>query len=273
MASFGASVAAAVAAIIVVLLTSLYTAIHPDPLVNGFVRIMMTCTKNGTGYDLENTRDGKTVSKVKVETSPDGKKLTQTVNVMPPEGDPYTITVLSKKVSGGNGAPVVWKETSFTESQDTGILTIKVNGDSVDFKETDNDKPITLKLDGTPEKFGRGTISIKQDGPRTLEGDLCRQRRKNGSGKHLRPEPQRQDSQGDRRHPGTLGLDHVRDVPQIVVSFNARRSSHVLYRTCDHQPTFYDPFVHVRAIKRPVCPESTCNAFETFRARASGDLS
>jgi hypothetical protein len=44
-----------------------------------------------------------------------------------------------------------------------------VNGDSVDFKETDNDKPITCKLDGTPVQFGRGTISVKQDGPRTLK--------------------------------------------------------------------------------------------------------
>ncbi len=39
VASFGASVASAVAAIIVVLLTALYTAIHPEPLVNGFVRL------------------------------------------------------------------------------------------------------------------------------------------------------------------------------------------------------------------------------------------
>ena len=39
VASFGASVAAAVAAIVVVLLTALYTAIHPEPLVNGLVRM------------------------------------------------------------------------------------------------------------------------------------------------------------------------------------------------------------------------------------------
>jgi predicted PurR-regulated permease PerM len=39
VASFGASVAAAAAAIVVVLLTALYTAIHPEPLVNGFVRM------------------------------------------------------------------------------------------------------------------------------------------------------------------------------------------------------------------------------------------
>ncbi|HSC05081.1 MAG TPA: AI-2E family transporter [Solirubrobacteraceae bacterium] len=39
VASVGASVAAGVAAIIVVLLTSLYTAIHPEPLVNGMIRL------------------------------------------------------------------------------------------------------------------------------------------------------------------------------------------------------------------------------------------
>jgi predicted PurR-regulated permease PerM len=39
VASVGASVAAAVAAIIVVLLTALYSAIHPEPLINGFVRV------------------------------------------------------------------------------------------------------------------------------------------------------------------------------------------------------------------------------------------
>jgi len=38
-ASIGASVAAALAAIIVVLLTALYSAIHPGPLINGFIRI------------------------------------------------------------------------------------------------------------------------------------------------------------------------------------------------------------------------------------------
>jgi predicted PurR-regulated permease PerM len=39
VASVGASIAAAVGAIIVVLLTALYTAIHPDPLVNGMIRL------------------------------------------------------------------------------------------------------------------------------------------------------------------------------------------------------------------------------------------
>jgi hypothetical protein len=127
-----------------------------------------TCNKVGAGYELENSRDGKTVSKVKVEFSPDGKKMTRTANVTPPEGDPFTITTVSKRVSG-NSASAVWKETGFTESQDTGVLSIQVNGDSIDFKETDNDKPLTVKLDGTPTKFGRGTVAVKQDGPRTLK--------------------------------------------------------------------------------------------------------
>jgi hypothetical protein len=147
--------------------------VHPKTMCNGqpnapYHGTATTCTKNGTGYDLENSRDGKTVSKVKVETSPDGKKLTQTVNVIPPDASPYTITVKLKKISA-KGNSVTWKETGFEESQDTGILTIQVNGDSVVFKETDYDKPLTLKLDGTPEKIGRGTVSVKQDGANTLK--------------------------------------------------------------------------------------------------------
>jgi hypothetical protein len=131
-----------------------------------------TCTKDGTGYLVESSRDGKTVSKVKVEVSADGKKMTRTVDVTPPDGSSsYSITTISKKIAGGgNGAAGTWKETGFTESQDTGVLGIQVNGDSVDFKETDNDKPVTVKLDGTPTDVGGGrTMSAKMDGPRTLK--------------------------------------------------------------------------------------------------------
>jgi hypothetical protein len=128
-----------------------------------------TCNKVGTGYELENSRDDKTISKVKIELSADGKTLTRTAAITPPEGDPFTITTTSKRVSG-DGASAVWKETGFTESQDTGVLSIKVNGDSIDFKETDNAKPITCKLDGTETKLpGTATMSVKQVGPRTLK--------------------------------------------------------------------------------------------------------
>ncbi|HKO20696.1 MAG TPA: hypothetical protein VJU82_17615 [Acidobacteriaceae bacterium] len=129
-----------------------------------------TCTKSGTAYELENSRDGKPVSKVKIEVSPDGKTLKRTIDVTPADGSPFTNTSTSKRVSGGPGLAGTWKETAFTESEDTGVLSIQVNGDSVAFKETDNDKPITCKLDGTPTTVsGSRTMSVKQDGPRTIK--------------------------------------------------------------------------------------------------------
>ena len=132
--------------------------------------VIATCQKSGSGYEVENTRDGKPVSKVKIELSPDGKQVTRTIDVTPPDGSPFTITTTSKRISGGPGFSGTWKETGFTESQDNGILTIEVKGDSVDFKETDNDKPITCKLDGTLTTVsGTRTMSVKQDGPRTLK--------------------------------------------------------------------------------------------------------
>lgn len=138
----------------------------PNPPSEGTVT---TCNKAGDGYELESTRDGKPASKVKIEPADGGKTVTRTVNVTPPEGSPYTITLHDKLVSGGNGAPAVYKETSFTESQDTGILSIMVKGDSIDFKETDSDKPITCKLDGTPTKLGTRAMSVKKVEPRTLK--------------------------------------------------------------------------------------------------------
>jgi len=132
--------------------------------------VTTTCHKSGSGYELENTRDGKPVSKVKIEISPDGNTITRAVDVTPEDGSPFTLTTKSKRLSGGPGFSGTWKETGFTESQDTGVLTIEVKGDSIDFKETDNDKPITCKLDGTPTTVGgKRTMSVKQDGNHTLK--------------------------------------------------------------------------------------------------------
>jgi len=132
--------------------------------------VTTTCRKTGKGYELENTRDGKPVNKVKIDLSSDGKTITRTIDFTPPDGSPYTMTNTSKRISGGPGFSGTWKATSFTESQDTGVLTIEVKGDSIDFKETDIDKPITCKLDGTPTTVsGKQTMSVKQDGPRTLK--------------------------------------------------------------------------------------------------------
>jgi hypothetical protein len=138
----------------------------PNPPDNGTIT---TCTRTATGYALESTRDGKPASKVTIEISPDGKTMTRTANITPPEGSPFTMTFVSNRV-GGSGNTTQWKETSFNESQDTGVLSVQVNGDSVDFKESDNDKPVTCKLDGTPATlFGTRTMSCKLDDPKTLK--------------------------------------------------------------------------------------------------------
>jgi hypothetical protein len=130
---------------------------------------MLTCTKEGSGYRLTATKDGKLQDKVSIERSPDGRTMTRKVEIFPAGDSPYTISTTSRRVSGGGDAPTVWKETGFNESQDTGILAIKVDGDSIAFKETDNDKPIVCKLDGTPTKFDGRTMSVKLDGPHTLK--------------------------------------------------------------------------------------------------------
>ncbi|MDE3200681.1 MAG: hypothetical protein KGN79_07140 [Acidobacteriota bacterium] len=139
----------------------------PNPPENGTTT---TCNKTGTGYAIENSRNGKTVSKVKIEVSPDGKTLTRTIHVTPPEGSPYSMMNTSKRLAGGPGLSGTWKETGFTESQDTGVLSIMVKGDSIAFKETDTDKPVTCKLDGTPTKISATrTMSVRQEGSHTLK--------------------------------------------------------------------------------------------------------
>jgi predicted PurR-regulated permease PerM len=57
LASIGAGVVAAVATIIVVLLTALYTAIHPEPLVTGFVRIAPPANRPQVERILSRLRD------------------------------------------------------------------------------------------------------------------------------------------------------------------------------------------------------------------------
>lgn len=135
--------------------------------------VVTTCTKTANGYDLVNTRNGKPVSKVKIEGSSDGSTVTHTAEVTPPDGSsPFTITTVSKRISGSgaNGTPTTYQEESFTESQDTGIMSVQFHGDSVDFKETDNDKPISCKLDGSETKVGgTRTMSCKLDNPNTLK--------------------------------------------------------------------------------------------------------
>lgn len=129
-----------------------------------------TCNKTPTGYALENSRDNKQTSKVKIELSPDGKTMTRTAKITPEKGSPFTMTFVSKRVSGAAEGPAVWKEISFDESQDTGVLTVMVKGDSIAIKETDADEPVTCKLDGTATSVGgTRTMSAKMAGPHTLK--------------------------------------------------------------------------------------------------------
>jgi hypothetical protein len=82
--------------------------------------------KSATGYTVTNTKDGKPVSKNHVSVV--GSTLTRKIDYTP-EGDaPYSMSFTSKRVSGGPGVAGVWKPTGFSESQDTGVLSIQRHG-------------------------------------------------------------------------------------------------------------------------------------------------
>jgi hypothetical protein len=131
--------------------------------------MMVTCTKSATGYELAGSKDGKPQFKTTISVSGDSKTRTTKSQIYPSDAAPFTRTVISERVSGGPGPAGEWREIKFSSSDDKGILTIAVNGDSVDFKETDSPKPITCKLDGTETKFGdRGSMSVKLADPHTL---------------------------------------------------------------------------------------------------------
>lgn len=138
---------------------------HPQP----DSPVMVACTKDGGAYMLTATRDGNVVSKTRLSISSDGKMATRQREVMPPNAAPYTVTDMMTRRGGGNGLDGTWQETSFTESQDTGILSIQVHGDSIDFKETDQPTPMMLKLDGTDVSVGMGKASAKLVDPHTLK--------------------------------------------------------------------------------------------------------
>ena len=132
---------------------------------------MTTCTKSGSGYALTVTKNGKTLRKITVSVSADGKTGTRKQEVFPPDGSPsFTMTSVATRVSGGPGMAGKWKETKVTSSDDTGILSIQVKGNTIDFKETDAPKPTSAKLDGTPVKFPMGgTMSVKLADAHTLK--------------------------------------------------------------------------------------------------------
>jgi hypothetical protein len=131
---------------------------------------MLTCTKSSDGYAITVSRTGKITRKTTISISADGKTRTGTSELFPADGEPYTMTSVAERVSGGPGPAGEWKEVRSSSSQDSGVLSIAVNGDTVDFKETDSPKPITCKLDGSDTKFpGGGSMSAKLEDPHTLK--------------------------------------------------------------------------------------------------------
>jgi hypothetical protein len=131
---------------------------------------MVTCTKSDKGYTVDVSKDGKKVRETMISVSSDGKTRTAKSKYYPSGDKPYTMTTISDRVSGGPGMAGDWKQMKVVESQDTGILAIKVTEDSVAFKETDANKPVVCKLDGTETKVGDlGTMSVKLTDPHTLK--------------------------------------------------------------------------------------------------------
>ena len=128
---------------------------------------MRSCTKTANGYEVTQTADGKVVRKSTVTA--EGKTMTIVRNVTPPSGDPYTMTIKHERVGSGKGVAGTWKEVGFTESQDTGILSIQVDADNIAFKETDMPAPLNLKLDGTDVQQPGGTASARLADDHTLK--------------------------------------------------------------------------------------------------------
>ena len=131
---------------------------------------MLTCTKLPNGYALSESKGGKLTAKAHISLSADGKEATRKFEIYPPSGAPFTMTNISRRVSGGPGLAGEWREVKFASSQDNGILSIEIHDGSVAFKETDSPKPMTCKLDGTETKDGMGgSMSVRMDGSRTLK--------------------------------------------------------------------------------------------------------
>jgi hypothetical protein len=144
----------------------------------------LTCTKSANGYVITASKDGKTTRKTTISISDEGKTRISNSENSPADGEPFTTTMISKRVSGGPGPAGEWKEVKFSSSQDSGVLSIAVKGDTVDFKETDTPKPVTCKLEGTETKFpGGGSMSVKLADPHrlkvTYKGDDGKVRREN----------------------------------------------------------------------------------------------
>jgi hypothetical protein len=145
---------------------------------------ILTCTKSADGYVIVTSKDGKPTRKTTISISDDGKTRTSKSQVFPVDRKPFTMTMISERESGGPGPGGEWKEVTFSSSQDNGILSIEVNGDTVEFKEADSPKAIACKLDGADTRLpSGGSVSMMLADPHRLkmtykdqDGQLWRER-------------------------------------------------------------------------------------------------
>ena len=129
-----------------------------------------TCTKSANGFVITTSKDGKPTRKTTISISGDGKTRTSRSEIFPQNEQPFTMTMVSERVSGGPGSAGQWKEVRFSSSRDDGVLSISVNGDTVELKETNSPKPMTYKLDGTEARLPRGgSVSMTLPDPHTLK--------------------------------------------------------------------------------------------------------
>jgi hypothetical protein len=127
--------------------------------------VTYACTKTSTGYRITNTKAGKTINNVTITIA--GSTMTRKQEFSGPPAS--WISSTAKRVSGGPGATGVWKTVAVRESMND-PLTIAIHGDSIDFKETDQPKPVTAKLDGSETKLPDiGTIAVRLIDPHTLK--------------------------------------------------------------------------------------------------------
>lgn len=132
---------------------------------NGSDGVTYTCVKTTNGYRIANSRAGKAVGTATITVA--GSTMTRKQDF--PGTPPSWIISTAKRLSGGPGASGVWKTVAVRESM-TDPLTIAVHGDSIDFKETDQPKPATVKLNGSETKLPDvGTVSIRLVDPHTLK--------------------------------------------------------------------------------------------------------
>ena len=82
---------------------------------------MLTCTKSADGYAITASKDSKTTRKTAISISGDGQTRTSKSEVFPVDGEPFTMTTISERVSGGPGPAGDWREVKSSSSQSSRI--------------------------------------------------------------------------------------------------------------------------------------------------------